>query len=236
MWIELVGHMTYLLLAVSYLVRDLVWLRRIAIPASLCSITFNYFAPAEPLWLIINWNLVFLAVNVSQLAMIYCNDRKIHSNPRLSELAEFLSPPLSATDILRLDEWGEHLTISEGEEAKFVYLLLDGWVSAWRAGERLGACYRGTFLGEMSFLTGNNCSATLEAENLLSVYRWKQQVLYSQMDRYPELRVGLQQLLATNLSNQFVNRELESDRKKSGATQFSSATISAASASPLTGR
>ncbi|MEM7314413.1 MAG: cyclic nucleotide-binding domain-containing protein [Planctomycetota bacterium] len=217
MWIELFGHTTYILLAVSYLVRDIVWLRRIAIPASICSIIFNYFAPAEPLWLIINWNVFFLVINISQLLLIHWNDRVVRLNPELSELAEFLSPPLSATDVLRMEEWGDRITCESGTELCVVgnrpeslYLLLDGTVAVYRAGERLGECSRGTLLGEISFLTGKPCSATvIIEEGSATLYRWNQKALKKRISNYPALKSSIQQCLATHLSKQFTSRELE---------------------------
>ena len=67
MWIHIAGHATYLLIALSYLVRDIVWLRCFAIVASCTSIAFNYFAPDEPLWLVIGWNFVFLVINIFRI-------------------------------------------------------------------------------------------------------------------------------------------------------------------------
>ena len=211
---EAAGHLTYILLAISYLVRDIVWLRIIAIPASICSILFSYFAPAEPIWLIVNWNLFFLAVNTFQLAYIYRCKRQIVSDQHLSELAQFLSPSVAPQDVIQLANWAERMEfeaekilLAENEEAEYLYLIVDGGVEIYRDHELLAASGIGSFLGEISFLSKQKCSATAITNQNTVAYRWEQTALRRNLANRISLNLSLQQVLSLNLSRLFTERE-----------------------------
>ena len=57
-----VGHLAFGLIAFSYLVKDIMYLRMLSIVASLFGMFFNYTVPAEPLWLPIGWNLSLIHI------------------------------------------------------------------------------------------------------------------------------------------------------------------------------
>ena len=64
------GHLAFGLIAFSFLVKDILWLRVVSVLASLFSIFYNYLIPIEPMWLTINWNFVFIIV-ISLLLFSY---------------------------------------------------------------------------------------------------------------------------------------------------------------------
>ena len=73
----LAGHLAFGLIAFSFLVKDIFWLRIVSIAASLFSVFYNYFIPMEPMWLAINWNFVFVVVNVYHIAVILYEKRAV---------------------------------------------------------------------------------------------------------------------------------------------------------------
>lgn len=73
---ELFGHMTYVLVASSSLVRDMLLLRVLLIVASCSSMVFNYFVPTTPLWLVIQWNVVFVAIHLVRIGLMVWENRK----------------------------------------------------------------------------------------------------------------------------------------------------------------
>ena len=60
----IVGHLAFGLIAFSYLVKDIMYLRVLSIVASSFGMFFNYTVPAEPMWLPIGWNALFVFVNL----------------------------------------------------------------------------------------------------------------------------------------------------------------------------
>jgi hypothetical protein len=53
------GHLAFGLIAFSFLVKDILYLRLLSILASLFSVFYNYTIPAEPMMIAIGWNFVF---------------------------------------------------------------------------------------------------------------------------------------------------------------------------------
>ena len=50
----LAGLLAFGLIAFSFLVKDIFWLRIVSILASLFSVFYNFYIPADPMWLAIN--------------------------------------------------------------------------------------------------------------------------------------------------------------------------------------
>ena len=214
MWIELVGHTTYILLALSYVVRDMVWLRAITIPASICSIVFNYVAPTEPLWLIINWNLVFLVLNVGQLGISYSDFRQYRDSSDVREFVSCLNVALNPHHAVGLFRLAESLTIgenetllAEGQDPHKLYLLLSGEVEIARKNNYLARCGSGCFLGEISYLHRSKCSANVVTKSECRLLVWPADKLRSVMRKKPHLNIVLQSALAANLSATLQQRE-----------------------------
>ena len=64
------GHLAFGLIAFSFLVKDILYLRFLSILASLFSVFYNFYIPIEPMWLPIGWNFVFIVVNLYHIAII----------------------------------------------------------------------------------------------------------------------------------------------------------------------
>ncbi len=70
------GHLAFGLIAFSFLVKDILYLRIVSVIASLFSILYNYNS-IDPMWLAINWNVVFVIVNVYHIAVIFYEKRPV---------------------------------------------------------------------------------------------------------------------------------------------------------------
>jgi len=69
-WEDWAGNFCYLILAVSYLVTNLYWLRLLAILALGLEGIYFYCASTPPLWVGIAWAVVFVAINLIQIALL----------------------------------------------------------------------------------------------------------------------------------------------------------------------
>ena len=82
----LAGHLAFGLIAFSFLVKDIFWLRIVSIAASLFSVLYNYIIPVEPMWLAINWNFVFIVVNLYHIGVILYEKREVKMDDKNEEL------------------------------------------------------------------------------------------------------------------------------------------------------
>ncbi|MGY8958792.1 MAG: hypothetical protein ACKVKG_04535, partial [Alphaproteobacteria bacterium] len=63
-FLDIVGHTSFLLTALSFYVRDMMVLRALAVVSGVVGVAYNYWLPAGPLWLLIFWLGVFVGINV----------------------------------------------------------------------------------------------------------------------------------------------------------------------------
>ena len=97
----LAGHLAFGLIAFSFLVKDILYLRVLSILASLFSVLYNFYIPVEPMWLAINWNIIFVLVNIYHIAVIIYEKRPVKMSPKEKELYEDL---LREYDLLLLEK------------------------------------------------------------------------------------------------------------------------------------
>ena len=71
------GHLAFGLIAFSFLVKDILYLRLVSIVASLFSVFYNYAIPVEPMWIPIGWNFVFVALNLYHIAVLIYEKRPV---------------------------------------------------------------------------------------------------------------------------------------------------------------
>ena len=211
--IELVGNLTYVLIAASYWTRDIVWLRAITIPACLCGILFGLFLEGGPVWVIIGWNLVFLAINAYQLGEIYIRRRRLTANPDMNLLRELLAP-LSDDETSQLVSCGKFFTthesqvvLRENQYADGLYLILQGYASVWQDERLLVICPAGTFLGDISFATQRPCTATVRLNPTTRVIFWPIKELETILDSNAGLKANLSMRLARDISSKLIRNE-----------------------------
>ena len=112
---SIAGHLAFGLIAFSFLVKDILWLRVVSILASLFSVLYNYIIPVEPMWLAINWNIVFVIVNMYHIAVIIYEKRPIKMAPKDKELYETLFKDLSPVEYLKITKIANWKKFKEGD-------------------------------------------------------------------------------------------------------------------------
>lgn len=202
----LAGHLGFALIALSFMVRDLLWLRVIAISGSLAAIAYNYFAPAEPLWLVIGWNAAFAVVNVVQIALSLRERASVKFSEEEKELFETLFQAFSPVEfmkIMRLAHWenraaGEGLTV-EGEAVPNLMLVYNGEVDIAIKGRKVSTLRDGRFVAEMSFISNSKASASATVVKRSRLVCWNCDQLRALLKRNPTLRFNFQAVLTNDL-------------------------------------
>ena len=66
-FVDAVGHLSFVLSALSFIMRDMLMLRSVALVSAAVGIYYNYAIPAGPLWLVIFWLSVFSAIHIYRI-------------------------------------------------------------------------------------------------------------------------------------------------------------------------
>jgi len=167
----LAGHLAFGLIAFSFLVKDILWLRLLSILASLFSVFYNYFIPANPMWLAINWNIIFVLVNVYHVAVIIYEKRSVDMSPKFKELYETMFKELTPVEFLKITnvaKWIKYETpepiIKQNKPVNDLILIYNGTVDVIVDRKKVAELKDGQFVGEMIYhrKTSNSyvCSKT----------------------------------------------------------------------------
>jgi CRP-like cAMP-binding protein len=155
-----VGHATYLLLVVSMMMRNMLYLRIIVILSALVGITYSAVILHDPVGTF--WESLLVAVNIVQLAISHVLDRRARFSLEEVEFMQGcfsdLSPGLRRK-LLNRGSWksgepGARLT-NEGEPVSQLIFLAKGSAVIQSGEQVVAVCDAGSFIGEMTVITGD---------------------------------------------------------------------------------
>jgi len=211
------GHLAFGLIAFSFLVKDILWLRLMSILASLFSVFYNFYIPAEPMWLAINWNFVFIAVNLYHISVIIYEKRPVHMNDKNTELYETLFSNMTPVEFLKISKIAKWVTlksgrivINQGKPVKELVLIYNGTIDVAVDGKKVAELKDGQFVGEMSFLTEKPATATCIVLHDSECLIWRQAEFKELLKRNPSLYYSIQSLLTAQISSNLVKKTKKS--------------------------
>lgn len=208
-WVEALGHIAYTLIFFSFLVKRVLYLRCLAILASICSICYNSFIVEEALWVPIAWNVLFVAVNSRHIALLLWEKRKItFSGDALFLYEEKFShlPPVEFQNLMDLSYTrsvgkGEVL-MEEGIKNPALLIILEGGAGVFLNGKEIASLEKGEFVGEMSFLTNELTSARVISKSRIRILFWEHDALLDHLMKNP----SLMRMFEASLSRQVIDK------------------------------
>ena len=165
------------------------------------------------MWLAINWNFVFIVVNVYHIAVILYEKREVKMDDKNEELYHTLFKEMTPVEYLKISRAAEWVTLKPGERlitqgmpVPDLYLIYNGTVDVAVDGGWVAQLKDGQFVGEMSFLTEKvataSCIVKYEAQCLV----WKQREFKELLKRNPSLYFTIQSILSAQVSDALVTK------------------------------
>ena len=209
---DITGHLAFGLIAFSFLVKDILYLRLLSILASVFSIFYNYFIPPEPMMIAVFWNGVFIITNLYHIAVIIYEKRPVKMSPKEKELYETMFRGLSPVEflkIIKVAEWKEFKSplpiIQQGKLVNDLILIYNGAVDVLVNDKKVAELKDGQFVGEMSFLTEKPATATCKVSHTTECLVWPQKDFKDLLKHNPSLYFTIQGLLSEQVSNNLVS-------------------------------
>lgn len=151
----LVGHLSYILLIISMLMRRLGPLRVFVILSALVAILYDSVWLKDPIGLF--WESLLVLVNIAQLSLAWRANRRARFSAEERPFVEARFPDLTNGEARRLldrglwvsGEAGAVLTV-EGEPVSHLIYLASGEAEISYRGKVFTRCGSGNFIGEMS--------------------------------------------------------------------------------------
>ncbi len=183
-----------------------------------CSIEAIYLLLISPedLWAGIMWAILIMIVNIIMI-IIYIYEKGTF---RLKEDEKFLFQTVFAKmnkvnfrKLLDSGSWVNFtrgdILIYENQSADFLMLLSQGTVEVMVGDRQVAVLYPGSFIGEMSFLTGGPTTATARAVSNIKVFTWKKTELVKLLSKNQELDKDLNSVFSSDLISKLVSKNTE---------------------------
>ena len=209
--IEYVGHAAYTLGILSFMLKDMLWLRAITVVAASLCVVYNYAAPALPMWTPIYWNTALVAINIIQIGIIFYDRREIVLDEKERWLYTTVFPNFSLADFKRLmqaaswnsKEDGDTLIV-EGQEDSNLLLIAKGKCQVCLPEGPVAELLNGEFIGEMSFLSGKSASATVSTVGKVDYISWDRSKLNKLFFKSPSLHNSIKSAISHQLTEKIV--------------------------------
>jgi CRP-like cAMP-binding protein len=164
------GHFSYLLIAISYWLTDIFWLRLMAVVGLSFEILYFWHSGGD-LRTGIGWDLIFILINAYQLFRLLRDRLSLRLPEADRDLLRSVLAGLDDSQIARLlaagafcDLPGGTTLAVEDEPLEKIYFICSGRVGVTIAGREVSHLERGNFVGEVAFLTEKPATATVIAE------------------------------------------------------------------------
>ena len=204
--VTIIGHLSFVAIAASFMIRDIVWLRTLAILGSVFAVIFNYFVSGGPIWLVIGWSIVFIALNVYNIAFLMHERRGVSFTPQEQEMYETVFQgfsPVEFMKLLRIGNWrdataGQDL-IEEGQQVDEVLYIYNGRADVLSGGQRINILKDGAFIGEMELAADRPAVATVRTTAPTQIVAWPANEIRKLLIRNPSMNSTIQTIFGADL-------------------------------------
>ncbi|HEX6143810.1 MAG TPA: cyclic nucleotide-binding domain-containing protein [Geminicoccaceae bacterium] len=227
----LLVHLGFALSALGFLVRDILWLRLLAILGYSLFCLFQLTRAEGPAWDFVMWYATFMAINGGHAAWLIYERQLVRLNEeecRLRDLIFRALDPLAVKRLMRAGVWldlppGELMT-REGRPARHVYAIAAGEARVIAAGTEIARIGPGRFVGEIGFLRAGPATATTlaappvegEGPARLRCLAWPQRELRRRLARDDAMRTTLYAAIGTDLAAKIADDNVRITRPRAG--------------------
>jgi len=201
------GHISYLLIAISYWLTDIFWLRAVAVVGLSLEILYFWHSGGD-LRTGMGWDLIFIAINLYQLYRLVKDRLSLRLPETDRDLLRSVFTGLDDAQIARLliagkfcDFAGGTTLAEENEALERIFFICSGRARILIGGREVSHLEKGSFVGEVAFLTDKPATATVIAEGDMRALAFDRGELRQFFDRETEVAGLIYQLLGRELAN-----------------------------------
>src|SRR5215831_3286926 len=170
------GHVSYVLIALSYWMTNVFCLRVIAVIGLVFEI-FYFRMSSGDMHTGIAWDAIFIVINLYQILRLVFDERRLRHIKELHLLSQGAFASLSREQLAQLVKVGSWRTLEpgtevarEGEPVKELVLICDGQMVVELQGQTVTHLHGGSLVGELALVSGNPASATVTAERITRAF------------------------------------------------------------------
>ena len=215
-------NIAYIIFLFAFIARKIVWLRSLAVLGYIMGMPYFLFYFEEPLWINLGWTGLYTVINLFMLFLIYLESRPIILSDLEQNIYDRTFKSLVPREFKHLIDHGsldEHQP-EEGLVTRDTYLeklmlVVEGQAEVvLKNGDEVDIL-SGGFIGEQSFITGENTSADVatgrEATTILS---WNSDSLRKYLEKNEHLKETLELILTSDVIHKLRDMEEKYDEIK----------------------
>ena len=206
---KLVGHLSYVLLVASMMMRSMKWLRVIAISAGVVSAFYGYFFLRD--FVTVFWEVIFVSVNLIQLLFLEFENRRARFSKDEERFIKAAVPNVERAHARRLLRLADHVDLEvgavlteEGKPVEHLYFIVEGAVRVNKDGSIVGVCGHDDFIGEIGYMTNKEATATTVVTNSVRCLKFTHEKLRALLNKETDLRHSLESSFNRNLVGKLV--------------------------------
>jgi hypothetical protein len=203
---NLPGHISYLLIAISYWLTEIFWLRVVAVVGLSLEILYFWHSGGD-LRTGIGWDLIFILINLYQVYRLVKDRLSLRLPESDRELLRRVLTGLDDSQIARLLNAGAFCDLTNGttlarenEALKTMFFICSGRARVMIGGREVSRLEKGSFVGEVAFLTDKPATATVIAEDDMRALAFDGNVLRQFFRKETEVAGLIYQLLGRELA------------------------------------
>lgn len=205
---NILGHIAYILLITSMMMRRINWLRAVAILAGVLS-AYYYWTLDDKVSMF--WETIFTLVNFAQLVILQVENRRGSFNEDEKYFIQTCLPNIERAHVRRLMKLGawtqvqeDTVLIAEDTMPQRLKFIVSGTAVVTYSKRSIGSIGKGDFLGEVSYLTGQKASATAITHERVRYLAFDKERLREHLARNIEVRHALEASFNRNLADKLV--------------------------------
>ena len=208
-------NIAYIIFLFAFIARKIVWLRTLTVLGYIIGMPYFFFYFDKPLWINLGWTGLYTVINLIMLFLIYLESRPVKFNDLEQKIYDRTFKSLKPKEFKHLIGHGylEELQpdvglVTRDTHLEKLMLVVDGQAEAvLKNGDEVDIP-AGGFIGEQSFLTGENTSADVatgrEAATILS---WNSDSLRKYLETKPHLKETLELILTSDVIHKLRDME-----------------------------
>lgn len=205
---------------VSYLIgsefKKIIMLRVFFVIGCLLEAIYLMLVSPKDLWAGIMWSTLIMVVNIVMIAIYFFEKGTFRLKEDEKFLFQNVFPKMDKVNFKKMLNVGNWLSMPRGDillyenqTADYLMLLFQGTVEILVGNKQVAVLYPGSFVGEMSFLSGEMTTATAKAITDVKLYTWKKIDLLKLLSKNQELDRDMRFVFSSDLIAKLTNRNTQ---------------------------
>ena len=207
----LLGNASYILLILSMAMRNMFWLRILAVFSGLTGIIYDAFILHDPVGTF--WESCFTLVNLVQWIWLSVERRALKLDSNELELKHMYFKNVSDIELKQLFNCSEFITLEidenltvQGEKVENLFMLTKGNVEISYNEKVISKCAAGDLIGEIGFLTKSPASATTTTKTVCNAIKFNHEQISILLKSSPELAISLNNIINKGLTEKLLRQ------------------------------